>query len=159
MLSLLYISTLTSIHTGKTIALTRQTFLGKVMSLLFNMLSRLAITFIPRSKYLLISWLRSPSEVIFEPPKIKSITVFIVSRSICHELMGLNDKILFSECWVLSQLFHSPLSLSSGDSLVHPIFCHKDGLICISEVIEIYPGNLDSSLHFIQCMFHDVLCI
>ena len=71
--------------TGKTIALTRQTFADKVMSLLFNMLSRLVITFLPRSKCLLISWLQSPSSVILEPQKIKSATV---SPSICHEVMG-----------------------------------------------------------------------
>ena len=71
--------------TGKTIALTRQTFVGKVMSLLFNMLSRLVITFLPRSKCLLISWLQSPSAVILEPKKIKSATVSTVSPSICHE--------------------------------------------------------------------------
>ena len=70
--------------TGKTIALTRWTFVGKVMSLLFNMLSRLVIAFLPRSKRLLISWLQSPSAVILEPPKIKSLTVSIVSPSICH---------------------------------------------------------------------------
>ena len=74
--------------TGKTIALTRQTFVGKVMSLLLNILSRLVITFLPRSKCLLISWLQSPSAVILEPPKIKSDTVSIVSPSISHELMG-----------------------------------------------------------------------
>jgi len=73
------------ITTGKTIALTRRTFVGKVMSLLFNVLSRLVITFLPRSKHLLISWLRSPFAVILEPPKIKSATV---SPSICHEVMG-----------------------------------------------------------------------
>jgi len=73
---------------GKTVALTRWTFVGKVMSLLFNMLSRLVITFLPRSKHLLISWLQSPSAVILEPPKIKSLTVFTVSPSICHEVMG-----------------------------------------------------------------------
>ena len=73
--------------TGKTIALTRQTLVGKVMSLLFNMLSRLVITFLPRSKHLLISWLQSSSAVIFEPQKIKSVTVSIVSPSICHEVM------------------------------------------------------------------------
>ena len=75
--------------TGKTTALTRQTFVGKVMSLLFNMLSRFVITFLPRSKPLLISWLQSPSAVILEPPKIKSDTVSTVSPSICHEVMGL----------------------------------------------------------------------
>ena len=74
--------------TGKTIALTRWTFVGKVMSLLFNMLSRLVITSLPRSKRLLISWLQSPSAVILEPPKIKSDTVSTVSPSICHEVMG-----------------------------------------------------------------------
>ena len=80
--------------TGKTIALTRQTFVGKVMPLLFNILSRLVIAFLPRSKRLLISWLRSPSAVILEPPKIKSFTVSIVSPSICHEVMGLDAMIL-----------------------------------------------------------------
>ena len=74
--------------TGKTIALTRQTFVDKVMSLLFNMLSRLVITFLPRRKRLLISWLQSPSAVILEPPKIKSVTVSIVSLSTCHEENG-----------------------------------------------------------------------
>ena len=73
---------------GKTIALTRQTFVDKVMSLLLNMLSRLVITFLPRSKRLLISWLQSPSIVILEPPKIKSATVSTVSPSISHEVMG-----------------------------------------------------------------------
>ena len=77
--------------TGKTIALTRQTFVGKVMSLLFNMLSRLVITFLPRSEHLLISWLQSPSAVILEPPKIKSDTV---SPSISHEVMG-PDAMIF----------------------------------------------------------------
>ena len=74
--------------TGKTIALTRWTFVGKVMSLLFNLLSRLVITFLPRSKCLLISWLQSPSAVILEPKKIKSATISTVSPSICHEVMG-----------------------------------------------------------------------
>ena len=77
--------------TGKTKVLTRQTFVGKVMSLLCNMLSRLVITFLPRSKHLLISWLQSPSVVILEPRKIKSATV---SPSICHEVMGPDAKIL-----------------------------------------------------------------
>ena len=76
---------------GKTIVLTRQTFDGKVMFLLLNMLSRLVITFLPRSKRLLISWLRSPSAVILEPRKIKSTTV---SPSICHEVMGPDAMIL-----------------------------------------------------------------
>ena len=80
--------------TGKTIALTRQTFVGKVMSLFFNMLSRLVITFLPRSKRLLISWLQSPSAVILEPKKIKSDTVSTVSLSISHEVMGPDAMIL-----------------------------------------------------------------
>ena len=79
---------------GKTIALTRQTFVGKVISLLFNMLSRLVITFLPRSKNLLFSWLQSPSAVILEPQKIKSDTVSTVYPSICHEVMGLDAMIL-----------------------------------------------------------------
>ena len=74
--------------TGKTVSLTRQTFVGKLMSLLLNMLSRLVITFLPRSKRLLISWLQPPSAVILEPRKIKSATVSTVSPSICHEVMG-----------------------------------------------------------------------
>ena len=89
--------------TGKTIALTSQTFVGKVMSLLFNMLSRLVITFLPRSKHLLISWLRSPTGVILEPPKIKPATVSTVSPSICHEVMGPDAMILV--------LLRGPLSL------------------------------------------------
>ena len=76
------------ITTGKIIALTRQIFVGKVMSLLFNMLSRLVIAFLPRSKRLLISWPQLPSAVILEPKKIKSLTVSIVSPSICHKVMG-----------------------------------------------------------------------
>ena len=80
--------------TGKIIALTRWTFVGKVMSLLFNMLSRPVITFLPRSKRLLISWLQSPSAVILEPPKIKSDTVSTVSPSISHEVMEPDAMIL-----------------------------------------------------------------
>ena len=80
--------------TGKTIALTRWTFVGKVMSLIFNMLSKLIITFLPRSKCLLISWLQSPYAVILEPQKIKSVTVSIASLSICYEVMGPDAMIL-----------------------------------------------------------------
>ena len=95
--------------TGKTIALSRWTFLGKVMSLLFNMLSRLVIAFLPRSKPLLISWLQSSSAVILEPKKIKSLTVSIVSPFICHEVMGPDAMILVF--WMLS--FKPAFSLSS----------------------------------------------
>ena len=83
---------------GKTIALTRWPFVGKVMFLLFNVLSRLVIAFIPRSKCLLISWLHSPSAVVLEPHKIKSVTVSIVSPSICHEVMEPDALISFFEC-------------------------------------------------------------
>ena len=84
--------------TGKTIALTTRTFVGKVMSLLFHMLSRLVIAFLPRSKHLLISWLQSPSAVIWEPKKIKSVSVSTVSPSISHEVMRLDAMILVFEC-------------------------------------------------------------
>ena len=82
------------VTTGKTIALTRRTFVSKVMSLLFNMLPRFVITFLLRSKCLLISWLQSPSAVILEPPKLKSDTVSTVSPSILHEMMGPDAMIL-----------------------------------------------------------------
>ena len=81
--------------TGKTVALTRQTSVGKVMTLLFNMLSRLVIAFLSRSKHLVISWLQSPPAVILEPKKIKSDTVSTVSPSICHEVVGPDDMIFF----------------------------------------------------------------
>ena len=80
--------------TGKTVDLTRQTSVGKVMSQLFNMLSRLVKTFLPRSKHLLLSWLQSPSAVILEPPKIKSDTVSTVSPFVCHEVMGPDAMVL-----------------------------------------------------------------
>ena len=89
--------------TGQTIALTRQTFVGKVMSLLLNMLSRLVIVFLPKSKCLLISWLQSPSAAILELEEIKSVTVSIVSPSLCHETMEPDAMILvFSSSWVLA---------------------------------------------------------
>ena len=84
----------TYMTTGKTIALTAQTFVGKVMSLLFNMLSRFLITFLRRSKHLLISWLQSPSAVILEPKSINCVTVSIVPPSVCHEVMGPDAVIL-----------------------------------------------------------------
>ena len=93
--SFLYSPTLTSIHDHwENHSLTRWTFVGKVMSLLFKIMSRLVIVFLPRSKCLLISWLQSPSAVILEPKKIKSDTVSVISPSICHEVMGL-DVIIF----------------------------------------------------------------
>ena len=108
--------------TGKTIDLTRLTFVGKVISLLFNMLSRLVIIFMPRNKCLLISWLQSPSAVILEPQKIKSATVSNVSPSICHEVMGL-DAIVF---WMLS--FKPNFSLSSY-TFIKRLFCSSLSVI------------------------------
>ena len=96
------------VTTGKTIPLTRWTFVGKVMSLLFSMLSGLATTFFPRSKCLLISWLQSPSAVIFKAPKIKSVTVYTVSPYIYHEVLGPDAMILIF--WMLS--FKPTFSLS-----------------------------------------------
>ena len=104
--------------TGKTITLTRWIFVDKVVSLLFNMLSRLVITFLPRSKHLLIPWLQSQSAVILEPKEIKSATVSTVSPSICYEVMGPDAMILVFWMLSLSQLFHSPFSLPSRGSLV-----------------------------------------
>ena len=94
---------------GKTVALTRRTFVGKVMSLLFNMLSRLVIAFLPRSKHILISWLHSPSAVFLEPKKIKFVTVSIFSTRICHEVMETDAMTL--GFWMLS--FKPAFSLSS----------------------------------------------
>ena len=108
--------------TGKTIALNIQTFVGKVTSLLFNMLASFVITFLPRSKDLLISWLQSPSEGVLEPKKLQSVTVSTFFPSICHEMIGLDAVILDFFNAVSSQLFHSSLPPSSRGSLVPPHF-------------------------------------
>ena len=100
--------------TGKTIALTRWTFVSKVMSLLYNTLSRLVISFLPRSKHLLISWLQPPSAVILEPRKMKSVTVSIVFSSICQEGMG--PDAIISVFWMLG-FYHIRLLYYSGTSL------------------------------------------
>ena len=120
-LSFLYSPTLTFIHDHwKTVALIRQTFVGKVMSVLFNMLSRLVITFLPRSKRLLISWLQLPSAVILEPRKIKSDAVSTVSPSIYHEVMGPDATIL-----ILSMLSFKPtFSVSSFTFIKRLFFFH-----------------------------------
>ena len=135
--------------TRKTKALTRHYFVGKVVSLLFNMLSRLVITFLPRSKRLLISWLQSPSAVIFKLLKIKSVTVCIVSPSICHEVMGPDAIILVF--WILS--FKLTFSLSSF-TFIKSFFSSSLSAIgwyhLHTEVIDISPDNLDYSLRFIQ---------
>ena len=104
--------------TGKTIALTRWTFVGKVMSLLLNMLSRLVITFLPRRNHLLISWLQSPSAVILEPKKIKSNCFYCFPIYLPMKWWDQMPWSSFFECWVLSQPFHSPLSFSSRGFLV-----------------------------------------
>ena len=110
--------------TGKTIASRRWTSVGKVMSLLFNMLSRLIIAFLSSSKCVLISWLQSPSAVILEPKKIKSATVF----SFAMKWWNWMPWSSFFECWVLSQLLHSPLSPSSRGSSV--LFCFLPLVCC-----------------------------
>ena len=159
-LSFLY-SPNSHIHNGKTIAFTRRSFVGKVMPLLFNMLSELVITFLPRSNRLLISWLQSPSAVILEPPIIKSVTVSIVYPFICPEVMGPDAMILVF--WILS--FKPTFSLSSF-TLIKRIFSSsllsviRMVVIYIFEVVDICPGNLDSILCFIQPgISHEVLCI
>ena len=146
--------------TGKIKALMRWTFVGKVMFLLFNMLSRLVITFLPRNKHLLISWLQSPSVVILEPPKIKSLTVSIVSPSISHEVMGLDAMILLFQMLSFQPTF-SLFSFTFIKKLLQSFaFCHECGGICVSEVIDISSSNLDSSLCFIKSsILHGVFCI
>ena len=133
--------------TGKTIVLTRQTFVGKVMSLLFNMLSRLVIAFLPRSKRLLISAVTIRRDFWAQENKVS------------HSFHGFLIYLPWSDetGW---QLFHSPLSPLSRGSLVPFPFCHNGGVICISEVVDISPSNLDSSLRFIQPgISPDVLCL
>ena len=105
--------------TEKIIALTRWTFVGKAMSLLFNMLSRLVLNFLPKSKHHLISWVQSPSAVILEPPKIKPLTVSIVFPSICHEVMGLDAMIL--DFWML-RFKNSAYKLNKQSENIQP--CH-----------------------------------
>ena len=163
-------------------------FVGKVMSLFFNTLSRFDITLLARSKRLLISWLQSPSAVILEPPEIKSDTVSTVSPFICHEVMWLDVIILVfwmlsfkpafsissftfikrlfcsSRKWKPTPVFlpreshgqrslvgYSPWGPKGSDMTdrLHFTCCHKGSVICISEVIDISPRNLDSSLWFI----------
>ena len=136
--------------------LTIRTFISKVVSLLLKILSSFVTYFLPRSKH---PWLWSPSTVILEPKK-NSLTVFISPPIICHEVMGLDDMILVFECWILSQFFSLYFctfikSLFSSSSL-STIRVESS----VYEVIDIYPGNLDFNLGFIQSgIFHDVLCI
>ena len=146
--------------TGKTIALIRRIFAGKVMSLLFKVLSRLVIAFLPRSKHLLISWMQLSSAVILEPPEIKSVAVSIVSAFICHEVMGPDTLIFVS----LMLSFKPTFSLSSF-TFIKRLFSYSllsaiRVVSSTSEVTDISPQNLDSSLCFIQPgISHDVVCI
>ena len=128
--------------TGKTIAVTRWTLVVKVLSLLFNMLSRFVIAFLPRSKRLLISWLQSPSAVILEPKKIKPVTVSTVSPSICNQVMRL-DAVIFVFLMLTFKPGFSPLFHFHQEALQFLFtFWPKGGVICISEVIDISPCNL-----------------
>ena len=153
--------------TGKTIALTTRTFVSKVMSLLFNMLFRLVIAFLPRSKRLLISWLQSPSAVILEPKKRKYLTVSIVAPSICHEVMG-PDAMIFV-FWMLS---FKPTFLLSSFTFIKRLFsfCSLSAIRVISSAYLrllmflpaiLIPGRIKPVLDlcFIQPgISHDVLC-
>ena len=146
--------------TGKTIALTTWTFAGKVMSLLFNMLSRLVIAFLPRGKHLLISWPQPPSAVILEPKKIKSLTVSIVSPSPCYEMMELDAMILVS--WMVS--FKPTISLSSF-TFIKRLFS-SPSLSAIRVVSSAYlrslifllailiPACAHPAQHFTRCTLH-----
>ena len=140
--------------TGKTIVLTSRAFVDKVMSLLFNLLSRLVIAFLSRTKCLLISWLQSASTVILEPKKIV-YHCFHCFPSICHELMILVFWMFrFKPAFSLSFHFNQETLKFLFE------FCHKGCVIFISEVIEISPGSLEPSLCFFQpSVSHDVLCI
>ena len=162
MLSLLYGSTLTSIHDhwkNHSFDYTDVGWQSDVSA--FNILSRLVIAFLPRSKCLLISWLQSSSAVILEPKTIKSITASTFPPSLCLEVMGPDARILIF--WM------SEFQASFFTLLFHPhqealwflfTFCHKGGVICISGVVDISSGNVDSSLLFIQLyFFRDVFCI
>ena len=142
--------------TGKAIALTWQTSVGKVMSLFFNILSRFVIAFLPRSKCLLIPWLQSPSAVILEPKKVKSVTAYTFSPSICHEVMGPDAMILVF--WMLS------LSLSSF-TLIKRLFSYSS-LSAIRVVSSAYlrlqiflPAILILVCGLFSRVSHDVLCM
>ena len=141
------------ITTGKTIALTRWTFVDKVMSLLFNMLSRSVTDFLPRSKHLLNSWLQSPSARILEPRKIKSPTLSIVSPSICHEVMGLDAMIFvfcmltFKSAFSLSFIFTKNLFSSSSFSVITVVLSAYLRLLIFLLAVLI-PAVLHSGRHF-----------
>ena len=136
--------------TGKTIALTRWTFIGKVMSLLLNMLSMLFIAFLPRSEHLLISWLQSPSDTKNGAQENK----------ICHRCHCFPIYLPWSDGTRCHDLSFMNVEFKANFFTLFFAFCHMGGVICISEVIDISLSNLDSSLCFIQSSIsHDVLCI
>ena len=141
--------------TGKTIDLTIQTFVGKVMSLLFNMLSTFFIAFLPRRKHPLILWLQSPSAVILEPKKIKSVTVSIVPPSIYHEVIGPDAMILvflmlsFKPAFSLSSFTFKRFFSSSLLSAIRVVSYAYLRLLIFLKILN-QAGNLDSSLGFIQ---------
>ena len=149
------------VTTGKSIALTRWTYVGKLMSLVFNILSWSVIAFLPKNKGLLISWQQSPSRVILEATKIKAVTVSTVSPSICHEVMGLDGVILIF--WMLS--IKPPFSLFSFIFIKR--FFSSSSIYAIRMVSSAYlmllifsASNLDSRLWFIQPgILHDAYCI
>ena len=143
---------------GKTIALTIGTFVGKVMSLLFKTLSRFNIAILPRSKH--FNFITAVTiHIYFGVQEDEIWHCFRTFLIYFFELMGLDTKIFIFECWVLSQLFHSPLSLLSRGSLV-PFHFLPLGVICISEVINIFPCNLGSSVSFIQpSISHNGVCM
>ena len=145
--------------TGKTIALTAWTFVNKVMSLIFNMLSRFVIAFLPVRKCLLIVWLHSPNPVIFGAQEYKVCWCFHCFPIYLSWSYGAKCHDLFFEYWLLSQTFHLPLSPSSRGFSV-PLCFLSFRIICIFEVIDISPGNLNSSLWFVQPNIrHDALCV
>ena len=119
--------------TGKTIALTIWTFVRKVMSLHFSMLTRFVMAFLPKSKCLLIQS-HLVTAVILEPKKTKSVTAFTFSPSICHEVMGSDAMILVYECCILREVFHSPLLPSSRGALVPLHYLLQSGIICTYEI-------------------------
>ena len=146
--------------TGKTRGLTRRTFVGEAMSLLFNMLSRLVIAFLAGSKHLLISWLQSPSVVILEPKEIKSITVSVVSPSMCHEIMGPDARI-----FVFYMLSFKPASLLYSSTFIKRLFS-SSSLSAIRVVLSAYLSYwyfsrqswfqlvLHPARHFAWCTLH-----
>ena len=146
--------------TGKTIALTRWNFVGKIMSLLFNKLSRLVITFLPRRKCLLISWLQSASAVILEPNKIKSATVSAISLSICHEVMGPDAMFL-----VFLMLSFKPVFSLSSFTFIKRLFSSSS--LCVVRVCHLHIWGywyfswqswfqlmLHPVQHFLWCTLH-----